>query len=68
MTTQSVTKQKDPVCGMQVEPGQAAASSEHSGKTYHFCSSGCKTKFDKAPHDFIGKEHSKDSGCSCGSK
>jgi Cu+-exporting ATPase len=68
MTTQSVTAQKDPVCGMQVDSNQASVSSEHSGTTYHFCSEGCKAKFDKTPHDFIGKEHSKGSGCCCGSK
>jgi Cu+-exporting ATPase len=70
MTTQSVTTQKDPVCGMQVDPKQAAGASEHGGKTYHFCSMGCKTKFDKNPNEFTGAEHSKAAGggCCCGSK
>ncbi len=52
MTTQSATKQMDPVCGMEVDSGQAAGSSEHEGKTYYFCSQGCKTKFDTNPQDF----------------
>lgn len=41
--------EKDPVCGMQVEPQKAAGKSEHQGKTYYFCSPGCKRKFDAAP-------------------
>lgn len=28
----------DPVCGMQVDKEQATGKSEHSGKTYYFCS------------------------------
>jgi Cu+-exporting ATPase len=30
--------QKDPVCGMQVDPAKTAGSSEYNGKTYYFCS------------------------------
>ena len=28
----------DPVCGMKVTPSRAAGSADHSGHTYHFCS------------------------------
>jgi P-type Cu+ transporter len=28
--------QKDPVCGMQVDPQKAAGTSEYEGKTYYF--------------------------------
>jgi Cu+-exporting ATPase len=45
--------EKDPVCGMQVDPARAAASSEHQGKTYYFCSSHCKQKFDRDPKQFV---------------
>jgi YHS domain-containing protein len=42
---------KDPVCGMDVnEPYKH--SSEWQGKTYGFCSQGCKIKFDKTPAAF----------------
>jgi len=41
--------EKDVVCGMQVDPAKAAGSSEFNGKTYYFCSKGCKTKFDANP-------------------
>lgn len=40
---------KDPVCGMSVDEGKAAASVTYNGKTYYFCSAGCKATFDKAP-------------------
>jgi YHS domain-containing protein len=45
--------EKDVVCGMQVEPAKAAGSSEYNGKTYYFCSKGCKTKFDANPAQFV---------------
>ena len=48
-----VTRQKDPVCGMQVDPAHAAGSSEHNGKAYYFCSSHCKQKFDRDPKQFV---------------
>jgi Cu+-exporting ATPase len=44
--------QKDPVCGMQVDPAKAAGSSENNGKTYYFCSASCKQKFDRDPKQY----------------
>ena len=40
---------KDPVCGMTVDPATAAAHAEHGGRTYHFCSTSCKSKFEADP-------------------
>ena len=40
---------KDVVCGMEVDPLTTVESSEYNGTTYHFCSPGCKQKFDHAP-------------------
>ena len=56
------TMQTDPVCGMQVEPGKAAGSSQHAGQTYYFCSSGCKTRFDKDPSAYVKSEGQARSG------
>ncbi len=39
----------DPVCGMEVDERTAAHKSDYSGKTYHFCSPGCKKSFDSNP-------------------
>ncbi len=45
--------EKDVVCGMQVDPKTAAGSSQYDGKTYYFCSTGCKTRFDANPKQFV---------------
>lgn len=44
--------ERDVVCGMQVDPNKAAGKSEYNGKTYYFCSNGCKTKFDANPSQY----------------
>lgn len=46
---------KDPVCGMQVDEQTAAGRSERDGKTYYFCSTACKTAFDRSPERYVGK-------------
>ena len=47
---------KDPVCGMDVAPQQAAGTSEYKGQTYYFCAPGCKKQFDKDPEQYIGNK------------
>lgn len=42
----------DPVCGMQIDPKKAAATRDHEGKKYYFCSAGCVKQFDTDPHRF----------------
>lgn len=54
MEAGTVQKERDPVCGMMVDPARAAASVEHSGKTYHFCAKGCAAKFQAAPEKYLG--------------
>ncbi|MBI3040658.1 MAG: YHS domain-containing protein [Chloroflexi bacterium] len=44
---------KDPVCGMDVNEKTAAGKSEHMGKTYYFCSPGCKKAFDANPSKYL---------------
>ncbi len=44
---------KDPVCGMEVDEKKAKATSEYKGKTYYFCSKGCKVFFDKDPEKVL---------------
>jgi YHS domain-containing protein len=43
---------KDPVCGMTVSRGEEAGKSEYQGKTYFFCSEGCKERFDRNPQQY----------------
>ncbi|HZT69382.1 MAG TPA: YHS domain-containing protein [Terriglobia bacterium] len=45
--------ERDPVCGMQVDPQNAAGKSEHREKTYYFCSPVCKKKFDASPEQYV---------------
>ena len=45
--------EKDPVCGMQVDPASARAKVEHGGRTYFFCCAGCATKFEAAPEKYL---------------
>jgi Cu+-exporting ATPase len=43
----------DPVCGMTVDPAAAKHKSEHAGQTYHFCSSGCRKRFEADPLRYV---------------
>jgi putative ABC transport system ATP-binding protein len=36
---------RDPVCGMEVDPEQAAASATVEGRQYFFCARGCRDEF-----------------------
>lgn len=49
----------DPICGMTVDAAKAAAAGRthaHGGKTYHFCSDGCRAAFAADPERFAGRE------------
>ena len=45
--------ERDPVCGMQVDPAKARARAEHLGHTYFFCCEGCGQKFRAAPEKYL---------------
>lgn len=49
----------DPVCNMQVDEEKAAGKSEYQGKTYYFCSPGCKRQFDRDPERFVSQQQKK---------
>jgi Cu+-exporting ATPase len=34
--------EKDPVCGMSVDPRETAHHAEHGGQSYHFCAQRCR--------------------------
>jgi Cu+-exporting ATPase len=42
----------DPVCGMRIEADDAAATVEHEGTTYYFCSGSCRDTFVANPASF----------------
>ena len=43
----------DPVCHMSVEAENAAATLDHDGTTYYFCSRGCMGEFLASPKPFV---------------
>jgi len=52
--------EKDPVCGMDVVPGQApGGSTDHAGKTHWFCSQGCREKFVGDPTRYVAPSPTK---------
>ena len=53
MNTQPSSIEKDPVCGMTVDPARAKATHEHAGKTYCFCCRGCQEKFIAEPAKYL---------------
>src|SRR5947209_5061977 len=51
MVTQS--GERDPVCGMTVDPHKTSHRLAHGGRTYYFCSAGCRTKFSTDPAKYL---------------
>lgn len=45
--------EKDPVCGMLVDPQRAAGQRQHQEHTYYFCSPICLSRFDQAPERYV---------------
>lgn len=45
--------EKDPVCGMLVDPKQAAGQRAYRGRGYYFCSPACLAKFDQVPQRYV---------------
>ena len=44
---------RDPVCGMEVDPNAGKPTFEHGGRLFHFCSEGCRGKFEAHPDEFL---------------
>src|SRR5271156_711045 len=45
--------QRDPVCGMNVDPATARHVYAHGGKSYYFCCAGCSDKFKADPAKYL---------------
>jgi cation transport ATPase len=45
----------DPVCGMTVDPAATQHHADHDGKTWHFCSAGCRAKFVADPARYLAR-------------
>ncbi|MGQ0570114.1 MAG: nitroreductase family protein [Armatimonadota bacterium] len=45
----------DPVCLMEVNEAEPAATSVYQGRTYYFCAPGCKVAFDEDPERYLSQ-------------
>lgn len=46
----------DPVCGMKVDPHTAKHRTEYNGRTFYFCSAGCREKFAADPEKYLSRQ------------
>ncbi len=46
--------ERDPVCGMSVDPATARHRTEHAGTQYFFCGARCLERFSAEPERFVG--------------
>jgi Cu+-exporting ATPase len=44
--------ERDPVCGMMVDPKKTKFISQHDGSTFYFCSASCRQKFESDPQAY----------------
>jgi Cu+-exporting ATPase len=52
---------RDPVCGMWIEPEDAADILLYKEKIFYFCAPGCKIAFEKEPEKFISENQKNES-------
>jgi xanthine dehydrogenase accessory factor len=52
-STAELVGEVDPVCGMTVSIAGARDRVVHEGRTYYFCSSGCRTRFEADPARYL---------------
>ena len=61
------TETVDPVCGMTVNPATTAHKWSHDGRSYVFCSAGCRAKFAADPQKYLaGAEQALTKGAPAG--
>lgn len=46
---------EDPVCGMRIDPADAAATADHEGRMYYFCSQTCYDAFLADPTTYVSR-------------
>jgi len=47
-----VTTVKDPVCEMELDETRKRESFVYEGRSYYFCSVGCRAEFQRHPEDY----------------
>lgn len=52
---------RDPVCDMEIDESEAAATAEYEDDTYYFCSEQCKDRFLADPERYVSRSESSQS-------
>ena len=55
--------ERDPVCGMAVDPAGTPHHANHAGRSYHFCGARCRERFLAMPDDFVGDNPARAATC-----
>ena len=55
-----MSEERDPVCGVNIETGSAAATREYKGEIFYFCSFGCAGDFAADPSRYVGTDRKED--------
>jgi P-type Cu+ transporter len=58
----AAAKERDPVCGMQVDPSITKHTYAHGGKNYYFCCAHCLEKFQADPQKYLSPKPAASSG------
>jgi len=58
-----MASEKDPVCGMTVDPESATATVEYADHTWYFCSTHCQQKFTDNPAEYSATATLRDPVC-----
>src|ERR1700756_58309 len=54
-STSTSALERDPVCGMNVNPSSAKHVYEHAGEKYYFCCPSCVAKFKADPGKYLNR-------------
>ncbi len=44
---------RDPVCGMEINPQNAVATTGYQGQTFYFCTAECQEHFEQSPERYV---------------
>ncbi|MCR4283136.1 MAG: heavy metal translocating P-type ATPase [Bauldia sp.] len=58
-TVPAARLERDPVCGMNVDPATAKHHTEYRGRAYYFCSARCRERFEAEPQKYLAPETAK---------
>ena len=60
VSKEKIMDNRDPVCGLQINPDLAKHRSTYDEKIYYFCSLECKNRFDDEPSKYAENNERED--------